>query len=152
MTDTVPQTTVPTSRSVGDDGLEVYDDTDPFSGWLFFAATMLGLAGFMRIIDSIWAFSYHGNLPEGLKDSVLGSSLHTYGWTWMLVGLLLITSSFLVMVRSQFGRWVGLFAAAVGGLSAMAWMPYYPVWSFTYIGMAVLVFYALAAHGGREAT
>jgi hypothetical protein len=28
-------------------------------------------------------------------------------------------------------------------------MPYYPIWALTYVGIAVLVFYALAAHGGR---
>lgn len=31
-------------------------------------------------------------------------------------------------------------------------MPYYPIWSLTYVGMVVLVFYALAKYGGRETT
>ena len=34
-------------------------------GWLFFAGTILGLAGLMRIFDSIWAFRYKGALPGG---------------------------------------------------------------------------------------
>ncbi|MFI5040526.1 MAG: hypothetical protein ACHQNA_01535 [Acidimicrobiales bacterium] len=140
------------SPSVTPDTVEVYEDTEKGFGWMFFAGTILGLAGFMRMLDAFWAFGYHGALPESLKDGVLGSSLHTYGWTWLIVGVILIVSSFLVLVRSQFARWVGLIAAAIGGLSAMTWMPYYPVWSLTYVGMAVLVFYALAAHGGREAS
>ena len=32
-------------------------------GWLFFSGTVLGLAGLMRIVDSIWAFRYNGALP-----------------------------------------------------------------------------------------
>jgi hypothetical protein len=56
-----------------------------------------------------------------------------------------------VLARSQFARWTGLIAAMVGGVSAVTWMPYYPVWSLTYVGLAVLVFYALARYGGREA-
>jgi hypothetical protein len=32
----------------------------------------------------------------------------------------------------------------------MFWMPYYPVWSLVYVAIAVLVFYALAAHGARH--
>lgn len=118
-------------------------------GWLFFAATMLGLAGLMRILDSIWAFRYNGALPQGLKDSVIGDNLTTYAWLWLGVGALLLVSSFLVMTGSQFGRWVGIFGAGVGGISAMFWMPYYPVWSLVYIGFAVLVIYGLAAYGGR---
>ena len=150
MTDTAHQGATSAARSVGQDTLEVYDDTEQGWGWRFFAGTMLGLAGLMRIIDSIWAFRYHGALPDGLKDGVLGSSLHNYGWTWLIVGVILVASSILLMARSQFARWVGLVAAAIAGLSAMTWMPYYPIWSLTYVAMAVLVFYALAAHGGRE--
>jgi len=126
-------------------------DSDDGLGWLFFAASMLGIAGIMRVFDAIWAFRYHGKLPEGFKDATFGSNLHNYGWIWLGVGLVLILSSFLLMVRSQFARWIGFFAATVGAVSAVTWMPYYPVWSALYIGLAVLVFYALAAHGGRQA-
>jgi hypothetical protein len=134
------------------DTLEVYSDVDARGeGWLFFAGTMLGLAGLMRIIDSIWAFHYNGVLPENLKDGLLGSNLNNYGWTWLIVGIVLITASFMVLVRSQFARWIGFFAAGVGALTAMTWMPYYPIWALTYVGLAALTFYALAKYGGREA-
>jgi hypothetical protein len=120
------------------------------SGWLFFAGTILGLAGLMRVVDSIWAFGYKGALPDGLKDGLLGSNLTTYAWTWLIVGMVLIGASFAVLTRSQFARWIGFIAATIGALSAVAWMPYYPVWSLVYIAIAVLVFYALARYGGPE--
>jgi len=129
----------------------VYSDEAPGTGWLLFAGSILGLAGVMRIVDSIWAFSYNGALPEGLKDGVLGSNLNNYAWAWLIVGIVLIISSGLVLTGSQFARWIGLFAAAIGALSAMTWMPYYPVWSLTYVGIAVLTFYALARYGGQQA-
>ena len=136
---------------VQDDGTQYYADEGEGSGWLFFAGTLLGLAGFMRIIDSIWAFGYKGAIPDGLKDGVLGSNLKNYAWTWLIVGIILILSSIAVLTRSQIARWVGLIAAAIGGLSAMTWMPYYPVWSLTYVALSIFVFYALARYGGREA-
>ena len=138
----------PTAQT--DDRLEVYPDEEKGSGWLFFAGTVLGLAGIMRIIDSIWAFGYKGALPENLKNGVLGSNLKNYAWTWLLVGIVLVLSSFLILVRSQFARWIGFFAATIGAVTAMTWMPYYPIWSLTYVGIAVLTFYALARYGGRE--
>jgi hypothetical protein len=125
--------------------------SDRGAGWLLFAGTMLGLAGIMRIIDSIWAFSYHGQLSDNLKDGVLGSNLHHYAWLWLIVGVVLIASSFLVLVGSQVGRWVGMIAAAIAAISAMAWMPYYPVWSLVYVAIGFFVLYALAAYGGRQA-
>jgi hypothetical protein len=122
------------------------------TGWLLFAGTVIGLAGFMRIIDSMWAFHYKGALPDGvtLRDGLLGSSLETYAWTWLIVGLVLIAASGLILFRSQFARWIGYFAAAIGALSAMTWMPYYPIWSLAYVAVAVMVFYALARYGGRD--
>lgn len=120
------------------------------SGWLVFAALMLGLAGVMRFFDAIWAFAYHGALPENLEGAIFGHSLKTYGWVWIVVAALLLLSAFLVVTGSQLGRWVGIVAGVVAAISAIWWMPYYPVWSLVYIGLAVLVVYALAAYGGRD--
>lgn len=50
-------------------------------GWIVFAAIVLGVAGIMRVFDAIWAFRYHGVLPENLENAVFGSSLKTYGWS-----------------------------------------------------------------------
>jgi hypothetical protein len=119
------------------------------SGWLFFAGTILGLAGIMRILDGIWALRYEGVLPEGLRDAVLGHDLDTYGWLWIVAGVVLILASFGILAHSQLSRWIGYLAAVVLGVSAATWLPYYPVWSLIYIGIAVLVFYALARFGGR---
>jgi hypothetical protein len=130
--------------------LEMYTDEGPGTGWLYFAGTILGLAGVMRIVDSIWAFRYKGALPDGLRDGVLGDNLKNYAWLWLIVGIVLILSSFLVLAGSQFARWVGYFAAAIGAVSAVTWMPYYPVWSLTYIAIFVATFYALARYGGRQ--
>lgn len=119
-------------------------------GWLFFAGTVLGVAGIMRIFDAIWAFRYHGAVPENLENAIFGHSLKTYGWVYLVVAAILLLSSFGVLARSQFSRWIGIFAGAVMAISAVWWMPYYPVWSLVYIFIGVLVIYGLAAYGGRE--
>jgi hypothetical protein len=119
-------------------------------GWLFFAGTILGLAGIMRILDGIWALRYDGAVPDGLQDAVLGHDLDTYGWLWIAVGVVLILVSFGIVARSQISRWIGYIGAVVLGVSATIWLPYYPVWSLIYVAIAVMVFYALARYGGRE--
>jgi hypothetical protein len=119
-------------------------------GWLLFAAIVLGVAGIMRVFDAIWAFRYHGVLPQNFEDAIFGHSLRTYGWVYLAVAVVLILCAFGVMARSQVSRWIGIFAGAVLAISAIWWMPFYPVWSLTYIFVGVLVIYGLAAHGGRE--
>ena len=121
-------------------------------GWVVFAAIVLGVAGVMRVFDAIWAFRYHGALPQNLENAIFGTSLKTYGWVYLIVAAILIVCALGVMVRSQFSRWIGIFAGAVLSISAIWWMPYYPVWSLTYIFAGIAVIYGLAVYGGREAT
>jgi hypothetical protein len=119
-------------------------------GWLIFASIVLGIAGVMRIFDSIWAFSYHGAVPNNLENALFGHSLKTYGWVYLIVGIVLILCAGGVVAGSQFSRWLGVFAGAVMAISAIWWMPYYPIWSFVYIFIAALVIYALAVYGGDQ--
>ena len=58
-------------------------------GWIMFAAIVLGVAGIMRIFDAIWAFRYHGALPENLEDAIFG---HNPIWslTYIAIGVLVI--------------------------------------------------------------
>ena len=119
-------------------------------GWMFFAGTIMGIAGIMRIFDGVWAFRYDGALPENLEGAILGTSISTYGWVWLIVGLLLFLGSFAVIMRNQFARWIGIIMGAVLAITSLWQMPFYPVWSLTYVILGVLVVYGLAAHGGRS--
>jgi hypothetical protein len=119
------------------------------TGWVIFAGIILAVAGVMRIFDSIWAFTYHGALPQGLENALFGHSLKTYGWVYLVVGVVLLLSAFGVLVGSQAARWIGVIAGAVACISAVWWMPYYPLWSMTYVLLGALVIYALVAYGGE---
>jgi hypothetical protein len=121
-------------------------------GWIVFATIVLGIAGVMRIIDAIWAFNYHGPLPDGLQGALLGHSLSTYGWIYLFEGIILIAAAAGVVSGSQLGRWVGIIASGLACISAIFLMPYFPVWSVTYIILTGLVIYALAAYGGERVT
>ena len=89
--------------------------------------------------------------PRSLEGAVLGTSLSTYGWAWILMGAILLVSSFMVLTKSQFARWIGIIAGGLLAISAIWWMPFYPVWSLMYVFVGVLVVYGLAVYGGRDA-
>ena len=119
-------------------------------GWVTFAAIALISAGIMRVFVAIWAFNYHGVLPENLEDAIFGHSLKTYGWIYLVVAVVLVVCGGLLFGRSQVARWVGVAAGAIAAISAIWWMPYYPVWSLPYIAIGGGIIYALVAHGGRD--
>lgn len=116
-------------------------------GWLLFAGFMLMTAGVMRFFDAIWAFAYKGQIPDNLQNAIFGHSLSTYGWLWLSVAVVLFVCGLGVLVRNQISRWVGVAAGALGAITAVWWLPYYPVWSLVYVGIGAAVIYALAAHG-----
>jgi hypothetical protein len=121
------------------------------SGWLTFSAVVLIIAGIMRLIDAIWALGYKGALPENLQGALLGHNLHTYGWVWLVTGIILILAGALVTgpgdrPSAEISRWIGIVAAALGAISAMFVVPYYPVWAVIYIAIAFMVIYGLSAH------
>jgi len=126
-----------------------YDAESGPNGWVAFAAIALTVGGIMRIFDAIWAFRYHGAVPQNLANAIFGHSLKTYGWVYLVVAALLLLCAFLLFQGSQFARWIGVTAGAIAAISAVWWMPYYPIWSLTYIGLGGLVIYALVAHGSR---
>jgi hypothetical protein len=119
-------------------------------GWRFFAGTVLGIAGIMRFFDALWAFSYHGALPSNLEGAIFGHSLKTYGWIDLIVAIILIAASFGVLSGSQLSRWIGIAAGTILAISSIWWMPFYPIWSLTYITIGVLVVHALTTYGGRD--
>ena len=125
------------------------------SGWLTFSAVVLIITGIMRVIDAIWAFGYHGAIPDNLQGALLGHSLAAYGWIWLITGIILIAAGVLVLgpgdaPSAEISRWVGIIAAALGAISAVFVMPYYPVWALLYIILAILVIYGLSAHYGEK--
>jgi hypothetical protein len=136
----------PGSKEVRD----VYREETYGAGWVTFAGIMLMIAGVMRLIDGIWALRYDGAVPENLQNASLGHSLTTYGWTWIIVAAILFAAGIGVFSRSQLARWIGIVAAAIGALTAVFWLPYYPVWSIVYIGLSFAVIYALGVYGGRD--
>jgi hypothetical protein len=78
-------------------------------------------------------------------------------WIWLVIGIVLIAAGALVMGPSdrpsgEVSRWIGIIAAALGAISAMFLVPYYPVWSLIYIAIAIMVIYGLFAHYGEKAT
>jgi len=124
------------------------------SGWLTFAGVLLIVTGIMRILDSIWAFSFNGTVVDNLHGAILGHSLTTYAVIWLIVGITSVVTGYLVLrpgsLSAEVSRRVGVGVAGFNAILAMSWMPYYPVWSLVYIGMGIVIIYALLVHFDEE--
>lgn len=129
-----------------DDAYE-FDEGKGF-GWLLFAATMLGLAGVLSVIDGIVALSkssfYAANAHYVFSD------LRTWGWIAIVLGALLIVAAMGVFTGSGFARWFGIIIAALSLIGHFSASQAYPFWALIMITIDILVIYALAVYGGKK--
>ena len=115
-------------------------------GWATFAAFMLMLAGAWGVIvgiagvaqDSVYLVS---------PDRALEFSTTTWGWTHLIVGIILFLSGIGIFSGNVLARTVGVIVAGLSAIANFAWMPYYPAWSIVAIAVDIAVIWALTAHG-----
>jgi hypothetical protein len=138
----------PVATVTRDDAYE-FDEERGF-GWLLFAATMLGLAGILSVIDGIMALSK--SKFYATNTTYVFSDLRTWGWITLIVGALLIVAAMGVFSGSGFARWFGIFAAGLNAIAVFSFpQPKYPLWTLLVFALDVLVIYALAVYGGKRA-
>jgi hypothetical protein len=121
------------------------------TGWLAFAAAVLVMSGAFKIFDALWAFKYDDEISEGVQTILFEDDLQSWGWVWLVVGVVLFFAGFAVISGAEWARWVGIVAASVAAITFMPWIYYQPFWTMLSVALAILVVYALAAHGGRQA-
>jgi hypothetical protein len=118
------------------------------AGWLSLAAAVLVVSGVFKILDALWAFKYDDEVSEEVQTVLFENDLESWGWVWLVVGIILILAGFAVVSGSRWARWVGIVAASLAAISFLPWIYYKPLWTILSVTLAVLVIYALGAYGG----
>jgi hypothetical protein len=118
------------------------------TGWVMFAAVMLGLAGIWNSIAGILAISssrvYAGH------DVFVFSNLNTWGWIVLILGIIQLIAALSLFGGSEFARWFGIGAAGLNAIGQLMFVPAYPWWAIAMFSVDVLIIYGLAAYGGHR--
>ncbi len=117
------------------------------TGWIGFAGIVLIIAGFFDIISGLWALD---NKDRAVNEILYESNLETWGWIYLIVGIVIVIAGFGVFQRAQWARWVGILAAMIGIVVEFFWMFATPGRSLVYIVIAGMVIYALTVYGDKE--
>jgi hypothetical protein len=132
-----------------DAGFGYEDESMAGTGWLSFAAIMLGFAGMFNVIDGILAV---GNSKVYAANAVyVFSDLRTWGWIVLILGTLEIVAAFALFTGSKLAKWFGIVAAGLNAIGQLMFLPAYPFWSLALFAMDILIIYALAVYGGAKA-
>ena len=117
------------------------------TGWIGFAGVVLMIAGAFDIISGLYALDH----KDTVADQVLyESNLETWGWIYLIVGIVIFVAGIAVFGRAQWARWIGVLAATLGIMIEFFWMFQTPGRSLLYIVIALLVIYGLVVYGDKE--
>jgi len=118
-------------------------------GSALFVGILLMIAGFLNIIYGIAAV---GNSHFYLNDTTyLFSSLHTWGWITIILGVIQFTAAFSLFAGNVYGRVIGIFAATIGAIEALANVggPH-PWWSLGVFAVCLWVIHGIWVLGQPE--
>ena len=109
-----------------------------------------GIAGLLNII---WGIAGVSNSKFFTQNSVwVVSSLHTWGWITLIIGVIQIIAAFWLFSGGGFGRVLGIIAASIGALVALAGTGATPFWSICVFALCVTVVYQLCKSSDAVAT
>lgn len=124
------------------------DDTAPRYGWVLFAGIVLMLLGALNVIFGIAAVSNSKFYVQNANYVLSG--LNTYGWLLIVIGFIQFCLAFAIWAGTEWGRWLGVFAAGVNSIVQLLFIAAHPFIALALFSLDILVIYGLLAHGGHQ--
>ena len=79
------------------------------------------------------------------------SSLHTWGWITIIVGIIQLTAGFSLMSGGGYGRVTGVVAATIGALESLLSVGgTHPWWSLAIFALCVWILHGLLVFGDEQ--
>jgi uncharacterized protein YjeT (DUF2065 family) len=123
-------------------------------GWIAFAGVLLILSGINTFVNGLWALNASETIKKSFEDTLLFSdkNLDTWGWIYVVIGVVVVAAGIAIFSRAQWARWVGIVVASIGAISAFFWLfnPNFWVPALVSVTLNVLVLHALISYGDRE--
>jgi hypothetical protein len=114
-----------------------------------FVAILLLIAGILNVIYGIAAV---GNAHFFSNTQFVFSSLHTWGWITIIIGIIQLAAGASLMGGGGFGRVIGIFAATVGALESLLSVGgAHPFWSLGIFALCLWILHGLVIYGVEEA-
>jgi hypothetical protein len=127
---------------------DVAEDRPEGSGWVLFAALLLGLAGLWNFLAGIAAIAdAHVYLADA---NYVFSDLMTWGWIIMILGILQGVAALALSTGSELARWFGIACAAINSIGQLMFIPAFPFWGIAMFAVDLLIIYGLAVYGGKR--
>lgn len=115
-------------------------------GWTIYAAVWMWILGFFHAVAG-FAAVLEDEFFVLTPDYLFKFDVTTWGWTHLILGIVVLIAGFAVFNGSVWARTVGVVIAIASILVNFAWLPWYPIWGILMIAANTFVIWALTVHG-----
>ena len=118
-------------------------------GWVLFAGIMIMVVGFLNLVLGIAAID-DSAFFVGDQRFVIFDDLNTWGWFYLVLGVLQLIAAFSIWNRGGYGRVLGIATAAGNAMIVLFTVNAHPTAAFMVFLIDIAVIYGLAVYGGRD--
>lgn len=115
---------------------------------LIFAGVMMTMLGAFNIVAALLALT-DPRQYDVAEDSLLVFDYTTWGWLWLIFGVVVLFVGFGVLAGQTWARAVGVGVVALNAIAQLSFSAAAPFWSTLIIALDVVVIYALTVHGAK---
>ena len=118
-------------------------------GWTAFAGVLMVMIGTFHAFQGLVALFKDEYFLIGKEELVVTIDYTGWGWTHIIVGLIVVAAGFGVFAGKIWARTIGVILAGLSAVVNMAFLSAYPIWSILMIALDVVVIMALTVHGSE---
>ena len=113
-----------------------------WSGWILFAAVMMGLMGAYNVLQGLAAI-FSSEYYAVSDDELLIFDFTAWGIVTLAWGVVLLATAAGLYSGRPAARWAALAVVVTNAVAQSAFLAAFPLWSVIVIGLSVVVVFAL---------
>jgi hypothetical protein len=121
----------------------------PRSGFVTFAGVLAVVIGFFNGIAGIAAIAEDDSLEAQAKEVLFGVDYTTWGWFWLVLGIVQIAVGALILSRNPVGLLLGVVWCSISLILTVFVIFVYPIWALAVIGINILIIWGLLDNAGE---
>lgn len=138
------------SDVMSNEQVDMTDDTGiEQSGWVMFAGCLMIVAGLFHMITGLVAI-FQPTVYLTTANNLLVLDYTQWGWTHLLIGVILAASAASLFAGKLWGRIFAVFIATVSAIANFGFISSYPLWSIMIIAIDVMIIYSITVNGGLK--
>ena len=117
------------------------------SGWVTTAGVVMLVAGGYNSLSGIAAITDDDTIAAQATKVLYGIDIGTWGWFWLLAGIVQLVTGVLIMQRNEWGLAAGVSIAGLSAMLTVFVIFIVPLWAIAVLSLDVMVIWALlSAH------